>query len=204
MAGSGLDSKHAIVPNKHNHERNEPLSGAIACRICDAIFMSDKALFDHVEFHFLTDEPAARKQLLLSHLSPYERSLLTNHFNQNPPSLSTQQPAAQQQQRFSTVDNGYASSLVPRERTLISLGTNTGNLDQQSLQTHPTVPYAVPRIIFVPQPRIDCFTRPFLNQLEASLLVEGMASIVDRELAASKLGYQETVDVTLKLGREEV
>ncbi|XVE81867.1 hypothetical protein DITRI_Ditri15bG0100500 [Diplodiscus trichospermus] len=202
MAGSGLDSKQAIVPDKHNHERDKPLSGAIACRICDAIFMSDKALFDHLEFHFLTDEPAARKHLLLSHLSPYERSLSTNHLNQNPPSLSTQQPA-QQQPRLSTVDNGYASSLVPRERNTISFGTNTRNLDPQSLQTHPT-PYAAPRITFVPQPRIDSFTRPFLNQLEASLLVEGMASIVDRQLAESKLGDQETVDMTLKLGKEEV
>ncbi|XWS13870.1 hypothetical protein CRYUN_Cryun36dG0076000 [Craigia yunnanensis] len=225
QAGFGLNSRNENVSDQLNHGRQEPYSGLIACRICDRIFMSDEALFDHIELHLLLDESAARRQLLLSHLSSSQRSLLDNRFNQL---LSTRQQVLQQP-ALSTLDNGYASSilpsqrnpassiLLPSERNPFSVGTNTRNLDLQStapslisscsrdnnmpLRTHPTLS-AAPQIIFVPQTRTDCFTRPFLNQLETTLLVNGMASFVDREIS-DNLGDQEMLDVTLKLGREE-
>ena len=228
QAGFGLNSRNENVPDQLNHGRQEPYSGLIACRICDRIFMSDEALFDHIELHLLLDESAARRQLLLSHLSPSQRSLMDNRSNQNFPLLSTPQQVLQQP-TLSTLDNGYASSilpsernpassiLLPSERNPFSIGANTRNLDLQlttpspisscsrdnnmPLRTHPTLS-AAPQIIFVPQPRTDCFTRPFLNQLETTLLMDRMASFVDKEIAGN-LGDQEMLDVTLKLGREE-
>ncbi|XVF38481.1 hypothetical protein REPUB_Repub20aG0105700 [Reevesia pubescens] len=209
---------NANMGDQLNHAKEEPYSGLIACRICDSIFRSDKALLDHMELHLLLDESAARRQLLLSHLSstPSQSTLFANHtFNQNSPELSTQQQVVQQPW-LSTLQNDYASSMLPRERNPFSIGTDTCNLDLHStapspisswfrnnnmpIGTQPTLSSA-PQIIFVPQPRIESFTRPFLNQLEANLLMEEMTSITEREIAG-KLGEQEMLDVTLKLGRE--
>ncbi|KAK8635242.1 hypothetical protein V6N13_023119 [Hibiscus sabdariffa] len=96
-----------------------------------------------------------------------------------------------------------------------SIGTNARNLDQKltvrplpvsfqsmsigdkSIRTPPKLVYAQPQIMTEQQPGVEHFTRPFLHQLEASLLLDGMASI-DMQIDGVE-GNREELDVTLKI-----
>ncbi|XVF62836.1 hypothetical protein PTKIN_Ptkin09bG0040600 [Pterospermum kingtungense] len=228
MSGFGLNLRNANANTRDqlNKAREQPPStptpkGLIACRICDCVFTNDKALFDHMEAHLLLNEAATRRKLLQSHMSNPNGSLLAPRFNSNiAPLTSTGGPQVLQQPRSSStldINSHASSSSQPRETNPFLAGSSTINPDPQSSSAAPSriasasrdnnkpipklrsiLPAVAPKVIFVPQPRIDCFTRPFLNQLETNLLMEGMASFADREIAG-KVGDQPDVDLTLKL-----
>ncbi|KAK8481541.1 hypothetical protein V6N13_104350 [Hibiscus sabdariffa] len=90
-----------------------------------------------------------------------------------------------------------------------SIGANARNLDQKltvrplpvsfqsTIPTPPKLVYAQPQIMREQQHGVEHFTRPFLHQLETSLLVDGMASI-DKQIDGVA-GNQQELDVTLKI-----
>ncbi|WRX20908.1 hypothetical protein QQP08_013395 [Theobroma cacao] len=157
MAGYGRNSRHANMHGLH-HERLYPDTKLFACRVCGDILMGKKALFDHVELHLLFDESAAIRQVLLSHLWSAQSILFTNHFNKN--------------------------SMLPIETCPFSIGTYIGYPDLQwatvpspicfgsrynhmpPIQTQQPTTYGGAIQIWVPEPRNQCFTKLFLNQLE--------------------------------------
>ncbi|KAK8670966.1 hypothetical protein V6N13_037578 [Hibiscus sabdariffa] len=149
--------------------------------------------------------------------------------NTNPFSIGTNGRTSDQQSAVrplpvsfqSTVNNSYPTPLRPREIYInpFSIGANARNLNQQlsvavaplpvsfqstgirnnSIPTQSTLVSTVPQTMTVQQSRVELFTRPFLHQLEARLLIDGMAAIVDRQIDANAGAQEELVDVTLKL-----
>lgn len=209
---SGFD--FSTNANASSSSRNQAMKNLIACRVCDCVFLNDKALFDHMEVHLLLDESTTRRKLLESHLKNLQ-----------------QQQQLQPLRLLSALEyrnhvSSSSSSSQPRDQTNhVLVGSNTapilpapvsGVSSRDNNKLVPILPKlpafgVAPGIIFVPPtrpaPRSDCFfTRPFVNQMESNLVVEGMASYVDRvrELAAiAAHGKQPEVevDLTLRLGR---
>ncbi|GMI70395.1 hypothetical protein HRI_000708800 [Hibiscus trionum] len=166
-----------------------------ACRICDCIFTSQKDLFDHIQLHLLLDESETKRKLLLSHMSS------TSH----PPAP----PIHQQGWHWPKLSSALPPGVI--NVNPFSIGANARNLDQQSTVrplpvsfhstalrnisiTPPTLVPAPPQIMTVQQSCAELLARPFLQQLEESLEIDGMASIKD-----GIEGNQEELDVTLKL-----
>ncbi|MBA0813168.1 hypothetical protein Gohar_027043 [Gossypium harknessii] len=211
-----------------NHARREQPGLAeelIACRICDHIFTSSRALFDHMELHLLLDEANAKRQLLLSHMVVAPQSgVSANHLIQNhpPPPPALQQDSQQQprlvvpRQRFvrilpypplpSAIHPFLLGAGAPQQWTIRPPLVSYQPVVNQPLPTAPTpsptaaevAATAARQIMRMSRSRTNLFTRPFLNQLEANLLIEGMAAMAERELEGDCVGDQE-VDVTLKL-----
>ncbi|WRX20904.1 hypothetical protein QQP08_013391 [Theobroma cacao] len=187
MAGYGWNSRHANMHRLH-HERLYRDTNLFACRVCGDILMGKEALFDHVELHLLLDESAAIRQILLSHLWSAQSMLFTNHFSQN--------------------------LMLPTETGPFSIRTYTGYPDLQWAAAPSPVCFGSrndhmlliqtqqPTANGGAMPRNQCFTRPFLNQLERTLLDIRVATIMDRE-TATKFIDQQMLDVNLKLGRED-
>ncbi|EOY06072.1 Uncharacterized protein TCM_020912 [Theobroma cacao] len=194
MAGYGWNSRNANMHGLH-HARLESDTNLIACRICGGFFRGVKALFDHIEErHLLFDEIAARRQLLLSQLPSTQSTPVTNHFNQN-----LMLPIARNPFPIGT-DTGYPDLQWAAAPSHVCLGSRNNHMPV--IQTQKPTTYGGANQMMVPRPPNQCFTRPFLNQLEANLIIEGMSTFVDREMTA-KFEDQQGLDLTLKLGRAD-
>lgn len=214
-----------------NHARREQPGSSeelIACRICDHIFTSSRALFDHMELHLLLDEDLAKRQLFLSHMMVVPQSgVSANHLVQNhppPPPPPARQQDSQQQPRLVVPRQRFVPILpYPQLTTAVhpfligSNGIQQWTIRHPLVSFHPVVNQPLPtaptppptvvtraaataarQIMRMSQSRRNLFTRPFLNQLEANLLMDAMERIADRELEGDRVGDQD-IDVTLRL-----
>ncbi|EOY06074.1 hypothetical protein QQP08_013389 [Theobroma cacao] len=193
MASYGWNSRHANTHGLH-HARLKSDTDLIACRICGRILRGVKALFDHIEHHLFLDETATKRQLFLSHLPSAQSTSFTNHVNQNPmlPTERSHFPIE--------INAGYPDLLWAATPSHVCFGS--WNNHMPLIQTQKPTAYGGATQMMVPKPQNQCFTRPFLNQLEATLPMEGMSTLVNRETTA-KFEDQQVLDVTLKLGRAD-
>ena len=57
------NSSYGNMPRfSHVRQRPSPQSPQIACRVCDRIFMSSRALIDHLAYHMAEDESISTRQ----------------------------------------------------------------------------------------------------------------------------------------------